>query len=165
VVIRCQGASLVLPDTTILEAGTVIELRQDTALHFGARNTVYVNCSFRLGQGWIHCGDDVSFGPGVQIYETRAGLTIGHHCLIAAGVLISGVHHRFDRTDIPISRQEAVSAPIVIEDDVWIGMGSVLMPGIRIGTGTVVGAGSIVTRDLPAGVVAFGQPCRVVRQR
>lgn len=164
-VIRNDGARLVLPPTTILEAGTVIDLRSGTELCFGARNTVYVNCSFRLGQGWIHTGDDVSFGPGVQIYETRAGLSIGHHCLIAAGVLISGVQHSFSRRDLPIRQQPVSAAPVVLEDDVWLGMGAVVLPGVRIGAGTVVGAGSVVTRDLPAAVVAYGQPARVQRRR
>jgi maltose O-acetyltransferase len=53
--------------------------------------------------------------------------------------------------------------PIEIESDVWIGGGAILCPGVRIGARTVIGAGSVVTRDIPADVVAAGNPCRVIR--
>ena len=56
------------------------------------------------------------------------------------------------------------SAPITLEDNVWLGGGVVVLPGVTIGRDTVVGAGSVVTRDLPAGVVAVGNPARVVRE-
>jgi maltose O-acetyltransferase len=56
------------------------------------------------------------------------------------------------------------SKPIVIEDNVWLGGGVIVCPGVTIGADTVVGAGSVITRDLPAGVVAVGNPARVVRQ-
>ena len=56
------------------------------------------------------------------------------------------------------------SLPVVIEDDVWIGANTVVLPGVTIGKGTVIGAGSVVTHDIPAGVVAFGAPCRVIRE-
>lgn len=54
--------------------------------------------------------------------------------------------------------------PMEIEDDVWIGGGAIIYLGVRIGAGTVIGAGSVVTRDIPAGVFAAGNPCRVVRE-
>ena len=53
--------------------------------------------------------------------------------------------------------------PIELGDNVWLGGGVIVLPGVRIGADTVVGAGSVVTRDLPSGVVAIGSPCRVVR--
>lgn len=56
------------------------------------------------------------------------------------------------------------AAPVTIEDDVWIGGGSIILPGVTIGRGSVIGAGSIVTRDIPANCVAVGNPCRVLRQ-
>ncbi|MGY1607517.1 MULTISPECIES: DapH/DapD/GlmU-related protein [unclassified Geodermatophilus] len=55
------------------------------------------------------------------------------------------------------------AAPITIGDDVWLGGGAIVLPGVTIGENTVVGAGSVVTRDLPADVVAVGNPARVVR--
>ena len=56
------------------------------------------------------------------------------------------------------------AAPIVIGDDVWIGAGTLVMPGVTIGNGVTIGAGSLVTGDVPSNVLAFGQPCRVQRE-
>ena len=61
------------------------------------------------------------------------------------------------------SRYRTRAAPIVIGDDVWVGAGTLVMPGVTIGAGTTIGAASLVTQDGPAGVLAFGQPCRVQR--
>lgn len=165
VVIRNMGGNLKLPATTIIEAGTVIILHDGTSLILGERNTIYPNCTFRIKKGYLHCGNDVSFGPGVQIYEPRAGLEIGDNCLIASGVMICGVSHGFARTDVPIRHQPAIEKKITIEENVWIGMGAIICPGIRIGAGAVIGAGSVVTRDIPPQVVAIGSPCKVTRKR
>ena len=54
--------------------------------------------------------------------------------------------------------------PVIIEDHVWIGAGAIILPGVRIGKDSVIGAGSVVTKDIPAGSVAVGNPCRVIRQ-
>ena len=66
---------------------------------------------------------------------------------------------------LPDQRNAGVmrSLPITISDNVWIGGNCVVMQGVTIGDGTVIGAGSVVTRDIPAGVIAFGNPCRVIR--
>ena len=56
-----------------------------------------------------------------------------------------------------------MAKPITIADDVWIGGGAVLLPGITIGQGSVIAAGSVVTKDIPAGVVAGGNPCRIIK--
>jgi len=88
----------------------------------------------------ITIGDDVQLGPNVQL------LTATHP--LAAG---------------PRRDKWESAEPVVIEDNVWLGGGVIVCPGVRIGANTVVGAGSVVTRDLPADVVAVGSPARVVR--
>ncbi len=165
VTIRNMGGDLQLPATTVIEAGTVIIMHAGTSLILGERNTIYPNCTFRLKKGYLICGDDVSFGPGVQIYEPRAGIEIGDNCLVAGGVIMCGVSHRFVRKDIPMRNQPTDEKKITLENDVWIGMGAILCPGVRIGAGSIIGAGSVVTRSIPAGVVAFGSPCKVARER
>ena len=57
-----------------------------------------------------------------------------------------------------------VSAPVSVGDDCWIGGGSIVLPGVRIGNGVTIGAGSVVTKDIPDNVLAYGTPCRVVRE-
>ena len=88
-------------------------------------------------------------------------VTIGNCVMCAPNVTISTTGHPvhpYYRT-----RGAHFSLPIVIEDNVWIGANVAIMPGVTIGKNSVIGAGSVVTRDIPANVVAFGTPCRVIR--
>ena len=88
----------------------------------------------------VHIGDRVLFGPNVTI------TTAGHP--VEPALRADGSQY---------------SVPVNIEDDVWIGGNAVVMPGVTIGEGSVIGAGSVVTRDIPSRVVAVGIPCRVAR--
>jgi maltose O-acetyltransferase len=91
-----------------------------------------------------------------------AKITIGDECLLASGVQLITATHPID----PAPRRSAweQALPVTIADGVWLGAGAIVLPGVSIGENTVVGAGSIVTRDLPAGVVAHGNPARVARE-
>jgi maltose O-acetyltransferase len=83
--------------------------------------------------------------------------------LIGPGSVLSCVGHAID----PEQRVEGglyESSPITLEDRVWLGANTTLCSGVTIGEGTIIGAGSVVTKDIPAGVVAVGNPCRVVRE-
>lgn len=88
-------------------------------------------------------------------------VTIGNCVMCAPNVTISTTGHPVN----PYYRTRGAhfSLPIVIEDNVWIGANVAIMPGVTIGKNSVIGAGSVVTRDIPADVVAFGTPCRVIR--
>jgi maltose O-acetyltransferase len=87
----------------------------------------------------VTVGDYTLFGPAVQIYTATHPL------------------------DAELRRRQEFARPIDIGSDVWIGGGAILCPGVRIGSRSVIGAGSVVTRDIPDGVFAAGNPCRVVR--
>ncbi len=163
-IVDVQGPA-VIPETTILEPLAVIYVGPEGRLDLGARNILYPHVSLRIDKGWMRTGDDVSFGPGVMIYEPRAGLEIGHHCMIAGGTAICGVNHNATDIDVPMRNQSTTVAKIVIEDDVWLGMRVVVMPGVVIGRGSIIGAGSVVTRDIPPYSVAWGTPCEVQRTR
>lgn len=156
---------LELPETTILEPNAVIYIGERGMLRLGERNTIYPNATIRIDRGEMVTGAEVSFGPGVQIYEPREGLVIGDFTLIAGGCLICGVNHGSGRTDQPMRHQPAQAAAIHIGRNVWVGMGTTIVGGVSIGDNTIVGANSLVNRSLPADVVAFGAPCRVVRER
>jgi maltose O-acetyltransferase len=106
----------------------------------GANLFVNYNCVF-LDCAPITIGDDVKIGPAVQIYTAQ---------------------HPLD----PAERRTGLemAAPVTIGNNVWIGGGAILCPGVRIGDDAVVGAGSVVTRDVPNSAVAAGNPCRVIRQ-
>jgi maltose O-acetyltransferase len=88
-------------------------------------------------------------------------IRIGEACQIATNVQLLAATHPLD----PVPRRDGweYGEPITIGDNVWLGGGVIVCPGVTIGDDTVVGAGAVVTRDLPAGVVAVGSPARVLR--
>lgn len=90
-----------------------------------------------------------------------AAITIGAHCQIGPRVQLLTATHPLD----PVARRAGWESaqPIAIGDNVWLGGGAIVCPGVSIGEDTVVGAGSVVTRDLPGGVVAVGAPARILR--
>lgn len=109
-------------------------------VHFG--NSVYANFNLTLVDDCdIFVGDNVMFGPNVTI-------SAGTH----------PIHPNLRR------KKAQYNVPIYIEDNVWIGAQSVVLPGVHIGENTVIGAGSVVTKSIPANVVAVGNPCRVIRE-
>jgi len=145
-----------LPETTIMEPCSVIYIGSDAWIELGEKNILYPHCSIRIDIGWLKTGVEVSFGPGVHIYEPRAGLEIGNYCMIGAGSMLCGVNHGMMRSDIPMRFQDPVIAPIVLEDDVWLGMGVAVLPGVRIGKGSVIGAGTVIRKDVPPFSIVAG---------
>jgi maltose O-acetyltransferase len=109
-------------------------------IHLGARVFLNFNCVI-LDPAEVMIGDDVLFGPAVQIYTATHPLE--------PGIRRSGLE---------------MARPIEIGSGVWIGGGTMINPGARIGQGSVIGAGSVVTRNVPEGVVAAGNPCRVLKE-
>jgi len=121
------------------------ELRPPVYVDYGTNVSIGARCFANFGLvaldvARIEIGDDVQIGPNVQLLTPTHPLA-------------------------PTPRREKWEAakPIVIGDNVWLGGGVIVLPGVTIGNDTVVGAGSVVTRDLPAGVLALGNPARVVR--
>ena len=87
-------------------------------------------------------------------------IRIGAHTLVGPAVQIYTPLHPLDAAR---RRREEYGSPVDIGTDVWVGGGAIILPGVRIGDRTVIGAGSVVTRDVPADVFAAGNPCRVIR--
>ncbi|MGH2492218.1 MAG: acyltransferase [Candidatus Limnocylindria bacterium] len=121
------------------------------------------NCAFFPGvrlECWrgasISIGDGTYFNRNTEIVAARS-VTIGRDCKIGRDVLIMDT----DQHALPGS--ELMVAPVVIEDRAWIGARAIVLKGVRIGHDSVVGAGSVVTRDVPARTIVAGQPARVVR--
>jgi acetyltransferase-like isoleucine patch superfamily enzyme len=131
-------------------------------------------CIVALGaliQGNVSIGDDCS----VQAYgnivgygdadDTRGPITIGNNVRIAAFCVMISANHRFDDPDTPIRGQGMDPGPITIEDDVWIGARVNVLAGVTIGRGSVIGAGAVVTKDVPPYSVAVGVPAKVIGRR
>lgn len=110
----------------------------------------------------VYVGDDVVINSFVHIWG-RGGVHIGDRVLIAAHTAITSLTH--DYTHECMRFAPIIASPIIIEDDVWIGSNVVIMPGIKIGEGSVIGAGSIVTKNIPPFCIAVGNPAKVIKQR
>jgi acetyltransferase-like isoleucine patch superfamily enzyme len=155
------------------------------------RNFLLCEMPFIVGAGRIGIGDGVVFGGTVVFMFGNRGprspevtigdrtflghcvnltlsdsIRIGDHCLIASGVQISD----FDGHPVDAARRRANEAtppegirPVVIGDDVWIGSNALILKGVSIGDRSVVGAGAVVTRDVPPDVVVAGNPARIVK--
>lgn len=106
-------------------------------------------------------------GLSATILSARDSITIGKRTLIGAGVLITDSdHHPAKLADVSSRRfaspRDIDTAAVVIEDDVFIGTRSTVLKGVTIGRGSVIAAGSVVSRSIPPGVIAAGNPCRVI---
>ena len=108
-------------------------------------------------EGRLVIGNEVLINDGASI-RSELSISIGSYCLIAENVAITDTHwHQIDEGD------RTRRSPVVIEDNVWIGRGCIILPGVQIGRNSVIGAGSVVTKSIPPNVVALGSPARIVR--
>jgi acetyltransferase-like isoleucine patch superfamily enzyme len=114
--------------------------------------------------GDIKIGKDCSINPYTIVYG-HGNTTIGNNVLIAGGCMIIPSNHIFSRTDIPISVQGKESQGIEISDDVWIGHGCSILDGVKIGEGSVIAAGSVVTQSVEAYSIMGGVPARLLKKR
>jgi maltose O-acetyltransferase len=108
-------------------------------IHLGRKCFFNFNCVV-LDVTTVRIGDYTLFGPAVQIYTATHPM------------------------EAELRRTQEFAKPIEIGSDVWVGGGAVILPGVTIGSRSIIGAGSVVTRDVPEGVFAAGNPCRVIRQ-
>lgn len=114
-----------------------------------------------LGPRQVEIGDDVSFGAYLHIWG-MGGVTIGNRVMIGPHVAITSLTHDYTA---PVMRNTSIAMPVIIEDDVWIGAHCTILPGLRIGHGAVIGAGAVVTRDVPPEAIFAGVPARFVKFR
>jgi maltose O-acetyltransferase len=136
------------------------ELLEELVGKLGER--VWIEAPFFVDYGsQTSIGDDVFINTGCVILDC-APVSIGDRALLGPNVQILTAHHPVD----PEVRRNLLegASPIDIGADTWIGGGVILCPGVKVGRGSTVGAGSVVTRDVPERVVAAGNPCRVLRR-
>ena len=121
--------------------------------------------SLYAARGEITLGNRVFLGDFSAINANDARIVIGNDVAIGPMTLIQGANHKFDDRNMPIIDQGHVESFVVIEDNVWIAAHCTIVPGVRIHRGAVVGAGSVVTKDVPPDAVVAGTPARVLRFR
>lgn len=152
----CQALAALSPGAPRAERSDLL------ARLFGAPTNAYVTSPFFCDYGSnIELGDNVYFNFNCVILDV-AKVIIGSNVLFGPAVQVYTATH-------PMTVEERRSGlesakPVIVGNDVWLGGGAIVCPGVTIGDGSVIGAGSVVVRDIPAGVFAAGNPCRVVRK-
>lgn len=140
------------------------------------------------GRRCIDIGKDTNIHP-TTIIRYGENVKIGDHCLInhnnllqpgkgpngtisignyvhtGVNVMFMAFNHGFYTTEIPTKEQDYMDAPIVVEDDVWIGGGSIILAGVTIGKGAIIAAGAVVNRDVPPYAIVGGVPAKIIKYR
>jgi maltose O-acetyltransferase len=131
------------------------------ALFGNGGDTVWMQPPFYCDYGTnIELGERVFFNFNCVVLDV-CRVRVGDYSLFGPAVQIYTPMHPFDARQ---RRLEEFGKPVEIGADVWVGGGAIILPGVRIGSRAVIGAGSVVTRDVPEGVFAAGNPCRVIRE-
>lgn len=155
------GNRVAIDDYTLLDASGAGE----TGMSFGNDVIISRNCVIQCKTDSLMLGNQVDIGCNT-ILSSGNGIFIGNSVLIAGNCYIGGGRYITDRLDIPMMEQGVYSkGPVIIGDDVWLGAGAIVLDGVRIGKGCIIGAGALVTKDLPDYSIAVGVPAQVVRKR
>jgi acetyltransferase-like isoleucine patch superfamily enzyme len=151
------GRAVEIKSPERLRVGQNVSIDSGSLLHCGGMKW----CNY---DGHIVLGNNVYIGPNCVLFGA-GGITIGDNVLISPNVVLTSHQHTYGRVSQPIREQPILFGEIRVEDNVWIGSGTAILPGVRIGIGSVVGAGAVVNRDvLPDSVVA-GVPARLIKRR
>lgn len=152
-----------LPRFRSLNAIKSIYLRFFFRAKIGRRVVYYPGIWIFTGRNFS-VGDDVDFAKGVLV-TTDGGVTIGNRVLIGYATQILSSNHRVPPLPEKIFGAGHAKNPVTIADDVWIGANCIILPGVTIGEGSIVAAGSVVTRDVPAFTYVGGIPAKVIKER
>jgi len=135
-------------------------------ISLGKNVNIMHNCNlYAHNNGRIVVGSRVSLNSNVQLGAADFGeIIIGDDVAIGPNVVIRASNHEYHDKNMPINKQGHIGGRITIEDDVWIGSNSVVLPNVVIHKGAVIGAGAVVNRDVPSFALAVGVPARVIKE-
>jgi maltose O-acetyltransferase len=160
VILRTQARKLCQQLNSVLELEESQHRETLKQLFAQGGDTVWLQPPFYCDYGAnISLGQRVYFNFDCVILDV-CKVQIGDFCFFGPKVQIYAASHPMDAAQ---RRTEEFGKPVTIGNDVWVGGGAIICPGVSIGARSVIGAGSVVTRDIPEGVFAAGNPCRVVR--
>ena len=160
-----RGGFIILGRGCQLHSGVILNLKSPGGrIVLGDRVKVLPGVKIIAEIGSILIGSDVSINYDCVLYG-RGGLTIGDNCRLAAGCKIVPSNHRYADPAMPIRDQGLSETGVQIETDVWLGFNVSVLEGACIGRGSVIGAGSVVTRSVPPYSIAVGIPARILKSR
>ena len=173
-----RGRGVQVHYSSFLSIGRGVTFGDRTRIDAYCRVGVVIGDNVTIGSGSLVAGSGVIAEPGEfvkignrtsvgmnNVIWGQGGVTIGQDCLLGPDVVIISENHASSSVEIPIREQGAIRAPIVVGDDCWIGTGAKILAGTTLGKGSIVGAGAVVTRDVPPLAIVVGVPARVVAYR
>ena len=126
-----------------------------------SKNVVHIEPPFHCDYGYnIECGENVFFNVNCVVLDSMK-VKIGSNVMFGPGVHIYTAMHPLEKNERKIAEN---AKPVTIGDDCWIGGQSVICPGVTIGSGSVIGAGAVVTKNVPENCLAVGNPAKVIRK-
>ena len=163
-----MGSNVQLPGQLNLVISGNNDIGIGDNFYFSSGNGVNPIASNLQGAIYLENGASLKIGNNVGMSSTRLWIhesaRIGNNVKIGGCVLITDTDaHPMDYMARRSSNEGTKSAPVVIEDDVWIGAHCIILKGVTIGARSIIGAGSVVTKSIPADCVAAGNPCKVIK--
>ena len=137
-------------------------------IQIGSNCTIEDNVVFKITkpfdeENYIQVGDRVFIGHACQ-FNCNTKIIIGNDCLIASNTTLVDTGHEINRS-AKINTQPCIVGEIIIDDDVWIGTNCAILKGVRIGKGSIIGAGSVVNKSIPEYEIWAGSPARFIKSR
>ena len=146
---------------SIIRRRTRLDVFPFNRFELGEKAVIEDFCTINNGVGDVIIGDLATIGMSNVIIGP---VTIGKEVIIAQNVVISGLNHNYEDVSRSVLSQGVRTAPIIIEDDCWIGANVVITAGTTIGKHCVIAAGAVVTKNVPAFSIAAGNPARVIKK-
>jgi acetyltransferase-like isoleucine patch superfamily enzyme len=153
-----------LSRSIFLGNNVIIENNNNGSINIGSDTEILHGVIIMTYGGKIEIGEKCSINPYTIIYG-HGGLKIGNNVLIAGHTMIIPSNHNFSNLLIPINKQGETKKGIIIEDDVWIGSGCKILDGVKIHSGAIIAAGSVVNRDVPSNSIYGGIPANFIKSR
>jgi acetyltransferase-like isoleucine patch superfamily enzyme len=145
---------------SIIRSRTRLDVFPFNEFNLGLRSVIEDFSTINNGVGNVNIGDRTIIGLGNTIIGP---VTIGNDVMFAQNVVVSAMNHGYEDVNIPPSKQKDIIKLISIEDEVWIGANCVITIGVTIGKHSIIGAGSVVTKDVPPYSIAVGNPAKVIK--
>ena len=146
---------------SVIRRRTRLDVFPFNQFNLGESSVIEDFSTINNGVGDVIIGDRTIVGLSNVIIGP---VTIGNDVMLAQNITISGLNHGYEDVNISPSKQKEVKKPIFIADDVWIGANSVITPGVTLGKHCIIGAGSVVTKNIPEFTVAVGNPAKVIKR-
>ena len=167
-----EGRLLPAPDAVALFSRQGQEFFYFHSLEHGIRHGLKVGRNYQVepyatffGFDRIRIGDDFVCGCLATVRAVAAEITIGNKVSLGPMTALIGANHGFADLNLPIQDQPQTSEPVRLADNVWVGTGAIILPGVSIGEGAVVAAGAVVTKPVAPRTVVAGCPARLIRER